>query len=127
MLGGNHSAGQNAGLAEAGAAMRSVAFWELPLVLGVSSVATAAHLADDGMPLPAVAVPALGGQTARAWARSVVAALAPLRDAEANESVAMTPVVQLDPCMGSDSLLRFSAFGAVLLGAQGLWWEGMGR
>ena len=52
--------------------------------------------------------------------------LTPIGDAAANRSVEMTPAVQLSPCLtDSDSLLRFSAYSSVLLGAQALWWKDM--
>jgi hypothetical protein len=106
--------------------MRSVAYWQLPLVLGVGSVAAAAGVGDAGIPFPAIVLPNPSVfPSAAKWSASVVAALAPLGAAARNRSAAMTPAVQLDPCLASDSLIRFAAYGSVLLGAQALWWEGM--
>ena len=109
-------------------AMRSVAYWALPLLLGVPSVAAAAALGDSGVPFPAIALPPITTtQSAHSFAQAVVDVLAPIGAAAANHSVRMTPAVELSACSsftsGSDSLLRFSAYSALLLGAQALWWS----
>ena len=130
VLASNHSdddATDAKALSQTAERMRSIAFWQLPLVLGVESVADAASVGDAGIPFPAILLPSPSAYTsASKWSASVIALLEPLGHAARNQSLAMTPAVQLDPCMESDSLMRFSAYGSVLLGAQALWWEGMG-
>ena len=108
-------------------AQRSVAFWTLPLVLGVPDAQTAAHLGDLNAPFSAIVLRSADmGEGAHKWAQRAVHSLGAIADMAANRSVAMTPAVQIDPCATeSDSLLRFSVHAALLLGAQGLWWQSM--
>ena len=106
-------------------AMRSVAYWTLPLILGVADVSAAVDLGERGVPFPAVHLPLQPQQSsAQAWAQALVKHLAPLAGSARNAT--MTPAVSLDACATkSDSLLRFAAYMSVLLGSQALWWEGM--
>lgn len=107
--------------------LRSEAYWQLPLVLGVDSVDTAAKLGDQGVPLPAVQLTFEHTGSALEWARRTVGMLAPLAS-PAGRNATMTPAVSIDPCgTDSDSMMRFAAYTSVLLGGQALWWEGMGR
>lgn len=59
----------------------------------------------------------------------VVGRLAPLvgRGVGLNTSAKMTPGVSIPLCeLPSDSMIRFGAYVAPLLGAQAIWWEGVG-
>jgi hypothetical protein len=129
VLGSNFSAVSTdaAAVVKAADAMRSEAFWQLPLVLGVDSVDTAAKLGDQGIPLPAVQLNFDHTGSALEWARSTVGMLDSLASPAARNA-SITPAVSIDPCgTDSDSMMRFAAYTSVLLGGQALWWEGMGR
>ena len=85
-----------------------MAYWQLPLVLGVASVEEAVALGDRGVPFPAIVLPAPDPATpALKWAQLAIDTLAPLIPVGRNMSVKMTPAVSLDPCATeSDSITR---------------------
>ena len=122
----NYSAANVIVVIDSSDAMRSVQYWALPVVLGVANVTEATTLGDLGMPFPALVLPSVDtAHSPHAWAQAAVNLLTLIGSAAANHSVKMTPAVQLDACIKSDSLLRFGAYASVLLGAQALWWENM--
>ena len=120
-------------IARTAAAMRSVAYWEIPVVLSSASVARVKAVAHAGVGLAPMELPAMPTSTvvvpgaASAWAKKAVDALAALAEASNNGSVPMTMAVAVNPCgTDSDSMLRFTVYMSVVYGAQALWWEGVG-
>ena len=131
--------------------MRTHGYWMVPFSPWVSTVSAAIRLAHVGVPLAAVALPAIPSfatspswagkgeaakgegeakdlQAASRWAAAVLSQLESHAQAAANKSLPMTMAVGLDACRlpASDSMLRFAAYASVLWGAQALWWEGIG-
>lgn len=131
--------------------MRTHGYWMVPFSPWVSTVSAAIRLAHVGVPLAAVALPAIPsfatspswagkGEAAKGegeakdlqatsrWAAAVLSQLESHAQVAANTSLAMTMAVGLDACRlpASDSMLRFAAYASVLWGAQALWWEGIG-
>ena len=142
----NAAAGGAAGVVAAADAMRQDAFWMLPLVTGVTNAADAVDLANEAaVPTAAVALPRPPPPTtapaahvvhavptrddaAMAWGQKAINSLATLAYVASNASIAMSMTVSVDTCATeAESLLRFGASAAILLGTQLLWWEGVGE
>eukprot|EP01052_Picozoa_sp_SAG31_P003854 SAG31_NODE_152_length_22216_cov_16.550029_15_plen_1048_part_00 len=123
-------------------ALRSAAYWALPLVVGVSSVDQALELARSGVPLAAVSVlPDLAQMpSAMAVGQHVLDVCGDLNTRLAqNASVLASVAIAVDVCVtDSDSLLRWSAFSSLTTAflppadrynetlAGALWWDGLG-
>jgi hypothetical protein len=70
VLSSDYSAADKSAVVSSADAMRSVAYWTLPLVLGVASVADAVALGERGVPFPAIALPKIdAAQPPTKWAQ----------------------------------------------------------
>lgn len=130
VLGDGPAAGSAAALgaaSDAADAMRQHAYWLMPLMMRVPSVAAAVELSTVGIPLSAVALPSPHSSASpQIWAAALLARMGEL---VANSSVTegMTAAVGLDVCAlrASDSQLRFAAYASVVWGVQALAWQSM--
>ena len=119
-------------------AMIESAYWQLPLITSVSSVSEVVALAVKAeLPVVAMSLPAMppppstahdsSSKPAMAWAADAVDRLNALSHAANNRTLPLSMAVSLDACgTNAESLLRFSAYTSILLGAQMVYWDGMG-
>lgn len=109
-----------------GKSLRSSAYWQIPVLLGVTDIDCALDAAGKGLPLTPIRINLKAPQGSAASVASTV--LSTFRDLQLRSAGRpMTASIMLGACdTNSDSLLRFAAYSSlVVAGSQSLWWEDM--
>ena len=107
---------------------RRVGYWQMCVAPQLKNISAALELAEAGVPLSTITAakdPATYGNLGD-YASAVVATYMGMQAATGLTPYPVSAGASVDACCSeSDSVLRFTAYSALVFGTQALWWENM--